>query len=157
MIKIAASQWICIALAIIALIAVAVTTRPAFKQQSNMVVVRLPGHRWFGDPQPTQACASDDLPYAWLSTAVYGCPTSTKPDEKAKFTERKAALFYEWSMWLDFPNADLQAEMDRAHLRAQVWEKLAEPSDRRRVRRDGCLKSERLESEYSLGSPFPQG
>ena len=126
MIKIAASQWIWIALAIIVLIAVAVTTRPAFKQQSNMAVVRLPGHRWFGDPQPAQACASEDLPYAWLSTAVYGSPTSTKPDEKAKFTEGKAALGDQWSMWLDFPHADLQAEMDRVHLRAQVWEKLSD-------------------------------
>lgn len=84
-----------------------------------MVVIRLPGHRWFGDPQPAQAYASEDLPYAWLSTAVYGSPTSTKPDEKARFTEGKAALGDQWSMWPDFPNADLQAKMD--HLRAQVW------------------------------------
>src|ERR1700679_989487 len=96
MTKIAASRGIWIVLAIIVLTTVAVTTRSAFKQQSNMVVIRLPGHRWFGDPQPAQAFASEDLPYAWLSTAAYGSPTSTKPDEKAKFTEGKAALGDQW-------------------------------------------------------------
>jgi hypothetical protein len=55
-----------------------------------MVVIRLPGHRWFGDPQPAQAFASEDLPCAWLSTAAYGSETSTKSDEKAKFTEGEA-------------------------------------------------------------------
>lgn len=123
MIKTAAFQWSWITLAIIVFITVAVTTRPAFKQQSNMVVIRLPGHRWFGDPQPAQAFASEDLPYAWLSTAAYGSPTSTKPDEKAKFTKGKAALGDKWCMWSDFPNADLRAKMDHVHLRAQVWEK----------------------------------
>jgi hypothetical protein len=123
MIMIAVSHRSWIVLAIIILITVAVTTRPAFRQQSNMVVIRLPGHRWFGDPQPAQAYASEDLPYAWLSTVAYGSPTSTKPDEKAKFTKGKAALGDQWSMWSDFPNADLQAEMDQVHLRAQVWEK----------------------------------
>jgi hypothetical protein len=123
MTKIAASRGIWIVLAIIVLTTVAVTTRSAFKQQSNMVVIRLPGHRWFGDPQPAQAFASEDLPYAWLSTAAYGSPTSTKPDEKAKFTEGKAALGDQWFMWPDFRDADLQAKMDRVHLRAQVWEK----------------------------------
>ena len=126
MIKIAVSRRIWIALAIIVLITVAVTTRPAFKQQSNMVVIRLPGHRWFGDPLPAQVYASEDLPYAWLSSAAYGSPTSTNPVEKAKFIEGKTALGDRWSMWPDFPNADLQAKMDHVHLRAQVWERPSE-------------------------------
>jgi hypothetical protein len=92
MLKEVISHWGWISLAVIALITAAVTTRPAFKQQSNMVVIRQPGHRWFGPPQPGQAYAAEDLHYAWLSTAAYGSPTSTKAAEITKFKEGSAGL-----------------------------------------------------------------
>jgi hypothetical protein len=126
MLKEAVSHWGWISFAVIALITAAVTTRPAFKQPSNMVVIRKPGHRWFGPPQPAQACAAEDLPYAWLSTAAYGSPTSTKAADSTKFQEGSAGLGDLWSRWTDFPDGDLQNEMTSVHLRAQVWEKQSE-------------------------------
>lgn len=126
MLKEVISHWGWISLAVIALITAAVTTRPAFKQQSNMVVIRQPGHRWFGPPQPAQAYAAEDLPYAWLSTAAYGSPTSTKAAEITKFKEGSAGLGDQWCLWTDFPDPDLQNEMTSVHLRAQVWEKQPE-------------------------------
>lgn len=123
MLRSAASHWVWIALAVIALVTIAVTTRPAFKQQSNMVVIRKPGHRWFGAPQSAQISAAEDLPYAWLSTAAYGSPNSTKADEIAKFKAGKDGLGDRWRLWTDFPDGRLQTEMNSVHLRALVWEK----------------------------------
>jgi hypothetical protein len=115
-----------ITLAVVVLTTAAVTTRPAFKQKSDEVVIRLPGHRWFGPVQSAQPSAAEDLPYAWLSTAAYGSPTSTNADEISKFKEGKAGLGDQWCLWTDFPDADLLAEMNSVHLRAQVWEKTSE-------------------------------
>jgi hypothetical protein len=123
MIKFAASHWVLIALAFILLVTIAVTTRPAFKQPSNMVVIRLPGHRWFGDPQPAQASAAEDLPYAMLSFAAYADPSSENQKDVATLREAQAGLGEQWCRWPDFPGADLQTEMKSVHLRAQVWEK----------------------------------
>jgi hypothetical protein len=119
-------MFVWITIAVIILITVAVTARPAFKQQSNEVVIRCPGHRWFGPPQPAQPFAAEDLPYAWLSTAAYGSPTSTKAEEVSKFSEARASLGDHWLMWTDFPNSELLVEMNSVHLRAQVWEKPSE-------------------------------
>jgi hypothetical protein len=81
-----------------------------------MVVIRQPGHRWFGPPQRAQASAAEDLPYAWLSTAAYGSPTSTKAAEITKFKEGSAGLSDQWRLWTDFPDADLENEMKSVHL-----------------------------------------
>jgi hypothetical protein len=81
-----------------------------------MVVIRQPGHRWFGPPQRAQASAAEDLPYAWLSTAAYGSPTSTKAAEITKFKEGSAGLGDQWRLWTDFPDADLENEMKSVHL-----------------------------------------
>jgi len=121
--KIVASRWPLIAFGFIALVTIAVTTRPAFKQQSSMVVVRLPGHRWFGDPEPAQASAAEDLPYALLSFSAYADPSSRDEKDVATLTEAQTGLGAQWHRWPDFPGPDLQKEMNSVHLRAQVWEK----------------------------------
>jgi hypothetical protein len=126
MLQEAVSHWGWIWFAVIALITAAVKTRTAFKQQSNMVVIRQPGHRWFGPSQPAQDSAAEDLHYAWHSMAAYGSPGSTKAAEIIKFKEDSAGLGDQLHLWTDFPEADLASGMKSVHLRAQVWENQSE-------------------------------
>jgi hypothetical protein len=121
MLRNAALHWGWIALAVIALMTVAVTIRPAFRQPSNMVVIRRPGHRWFGDPQPAQASAAEDLPYALLSYVAYASPSSKEAKDVCVFNEAHDELGPDWYLWPDFLDADQQNEMNSVHLRAQVW------------------------------------
>jgi hypothetical protein len=88
-----------------------------------MVVIRLPGHRWFGEPQRAQACAAKDAPYALLSFAAYASPSSKEAKDVSTFEEVSAGLGERWQRWPDFPDAVLLKEMNAVHLRAQVWEK----------------------------------
>jgi hypothetical protein len=54
------------------LISAVVMSRPAFRQRPGFVVIRKPGCRFLGHPQPVQPEASIDLDYALFSLAAYG-------------------------------------------------------------------------------------
>ena len=110
--------WVWVAVAIIVLIAAVVVSRPAFWQKPNMVVVRKPGNRFLGQPQPAQAFAAEDLPYALLSVSAYSYPAK----DQLACSDVSAGLGEQWVQWLNFPDKTLKAEMDAVHLRAQVWE-----------------------------------
>lgn len=112
-------------IAVFAIVLVAlliVMTRPAFRQKPDTVVIREPGHRFLGPPQPAQPEAAIDLDFALLSQAAYGGIKKDKPDKEAPCIDAKMVLEDEgWSLWADFPGTDLQNEMNAVHLRAEIW------------------------------------
>jgi hypothetical protein len=109
-----------VALAIVILITLAVVTRPAFQQKNNEVVVRQPGSRWLGPRKPAQPFASEDFPYAFLSSSAYCLPAPAVNDPRC--ADVVTNLGSQRKKWSDFPDSKLQSEMDAVHLRAQVWE-----------------------------------
>jgi hypothetical protein len=106
-----------------AVLAIIAISRPAYRQTPDKVVVRKPGRRFLGPLQDAQPFASEDLPYALLSAAAYNDIPKGKPDDDAFELDPKAILQSQgWVMWDDdFPSQELKAEMDLAHLRAEVW------------------------------------
>lgn len=104
-----------------------IATRPAFRQRPDQVVIRRPGQRMFGAPEPLGAVGTEDLPFALLSQAAY----KHKPDAK----QVKAGTSLDpdlelrkrgWTMWPDFGGSDLQNQIRNVHLRAEVWWHLQE-------------------------------
>ena len=99
----------------------------AFRQTSADVVVRTPGSRFLGPPQPAAPEARFDLQFAWLSEAAYGntpaglkekAAASSAPGEPlgvgkplggvGPCPESQASLFAAgWKMWPDFPDDGL--------------------------------------------------
>jgi hypothetical protein len=118
-----AEHRVLIALFLIALaVFLFVMSRPAFRQKPDTVVIREPGHRFLGSPQPAQSEAANDLDYAMLSQAAYGDIESDKPTKEEPCIDAERILEnHGWSMVPNFPGADLKKEMDEVHLRAEVW------------------------------------
>jgi hypothetical protein len=113
--------WIALFSIVLAVLAV-VTSRPAFRQKRNSVVIRKPGHRFLGAPQPAQREAAIDLDYALLSLAAYGDIKRNKADKEAPRIDAKEFLDNEgWSIYSTFPGTCLQKKMDAVHLRVEVW------------------------------------
>jgi hypothetical protein len=111
-----------IALLAIVLVFAVVTSRPAFRQQRNSVVIRKPGHRFLGPPQPAQREAAIDLEYALLSLAASGDIKKNKAEKEPPRIEAKEFLDNEgWSIYSTFPGTCLQKKMDAVHLRAEIW------------------------------------
>jgi hypothetical protein len=104
------------------LITAVVISRPAFRQKPDTVVIRKPGRRFLGPPQPAQPEATVDLDYALLSLAAYGDIEKKKPDKEPSRIDAKQVLEKEgWSICGSFPGTDLKNKMDAVHLRAEVW------------------------------------
>jgi hypothetical protein len=113
--------WIAV-FVIVLVVLLVVIGRPAFRQKSNTVVIRKPGHRFLGTPQPAQPEAATDLDYALLSQAAYGDLTKDKPGQEEPCVDAKKILASEgWTMLPNFPGKDLEKEMDAVHLRVEVW------------------------------------
>jgi hypothetical protein len=116
-------------LAILLLVTVVVMSRPAFRQKPNTVVIRKPGFRFLGPPQPAQPEAAADLDFALLSLAAYGDIEKSKPIRDTSRIDAKKILEKEgWSIWRSFPGTDLQQKMDAVHLRAEAWTNLSKNS-----------------------------
>lgn len=99
-----------------------IAMRPAFRQRPDQVVIRRPGQRMFGAPEPLGATGAEDLPFALLSQAAY----KHKPD--AKRVKAGASLDPDaelrkrgWTMWPDFGGSGLHNQIRNVHLRAEVW------------------------------------
>jgi hypothetical protein len=113
--------WIAL-FSIILVISAVVMSRPAFRQKPDSVVIRRPGYRFLGRPQPAQPEAAIDLDYALLSLAAYGDIKKNKPDkENSRIDANELLSGMGWSRWTTFPETNLQAKMDAVHLRAEVW------------------------------------
>lgn len=100
-----------------------VVNGPAFKQRPDQVVVRQPGKRFLGQPQPAAEEAKEDLDFALLSQAAY----QRKPDAK----DEKAECYLDpdsglkalgWHPWENFPNEELQKKIAKSNLRVEVWQ-----------------------------------
>jgi hypothetical protein len=93
------------------------------------VVIREPGRRFQGQPQPALSAAADDLDYALFSLAAYGDVKKDKPDEEQPCLDAKKILETEgWRKLPNFPATDLGAQMDAVHLRGEVWTNRAKSS-----------------------------
>lgn len=96
--------------------------RPAFLQESNQVVIREPGERLLGPPQPAAPEARKDLEFAWLSQAAYQRQPGSKKNQIANCVDADSALRNSgWSRWTDFPDAGLSEKFENSHLRVEVW------------------------------------
>ena len=113
--------WIALFSIVLVVLAI-VTSRPAFRQERNFVVIREPGHRFLGPPQPAHREAAIDLDYALFSLAAYGDIKKNKDDKEAPRINAKELLDKEgWRIYSTFPGTCLQKKMDAVHLRAEVW------------------------------------
>lgn len=113
--------WIALFLIVIAIFLV-VISRQAFWQEPDTVVIREPGRRFLGPPQPAQFEATNDLDYAMLSQVAYGDIEPDKPAKKEPCIDAKKILENEgWSRVPNFPGEDLEKEMKVVHLRAEFW------------------------------------
>jgi hypothetical protein len=95
---------------------------PAFRQKPDEVVIREPGERFLGKPRPATSEAKEDLDFALLSQAAYQREANSGKVEATDCPGADTLLEAAgWSPWKDFPNQDLQKEVDEVHLRVEVW------------------------------------
>jgi hypothetical protein len=96
--------------------------RPAFRQNSKEVVIREPGERYLGAPQPVRPEAQKDQDFARLSESAYEKMKADKSRQTSTVSAVDTALRGEgWVPWPNFPDDGLQQEIVNAHLRVQVW------------------------------------
>lgn len=124
--RVGSMNWrlaVLIAIGLVILIAYwRVSTRPAFRQKPSEVVFREPGERTLGLPQPIAAQARIDVDFALLSQAAYQRVPAKKKDDEANCDSADAALEKAgWSRWTDFPDSQVQAQIQESHLRVEVW------------------------------------
>lgn len=94
----------------------------SFNQKNNEVWLRKPGERLLGSPAPVLATAREHWQYAWLSEAAYQETRGNGPDGQERCAIADQILVENgWERWKDFPKGDLAAELQRVHLRADVW------------------------------------
>ncbi len=111
---------ILLVLAMLAFLRVAI--RPAFRQHPDQVVIRGPGQRMFGPPEPLGRIGREDLPFALLSQAAYERKPDAKQVTAGASLDPDAALQQRgWTRWPDFGGSALHAQIQRVHLRAEVW------------------------------------
>jgi hypothetical protein len=96
-------------------------SRPAFQQKVDEVVIREPGERFLGPPQPATAEARKDLEFAWLSEAAYQRVPDNQESHGNCLDADSALQNRGWSRWENFPDADLRKKIAISHLRVEVW------------------------------------
>lgn len=95
---------------------------PAYRQKATQVVIRQPGQRLLGRPEPIMLTGPEDLPFALLSQAAY----QRKPDAKGEKTEMcvDADATLEkmgWRRWKDLGGPELAERIRAVHLRVEIW------------------------------------
>jgi Lipase (class 3) len=107
---------------LILMVCIRLVKSPAFWQKSNEVVIREPGGRFLGPPQPVISEARNDLEFAWLSEAGYQRIPDNKNNHVGSCQDADSALHdMGWTRWADFPDAALLERITRSHLRVEVW------------------------------------
>ncbi|HYM43325.1 MAG TPA: hypothetical protein VET46_11230 [Steroidobacteraceae bacterium] len=114
----------------------------ALGQSPSEVVLREPGRRFLGAPLPAAPYAERHWQFAWLSLAAYaGTPAGRKRAARAVLEERRhpgrkapdgTPLAFRdpvgileragWWRWPAFEPASMWQQIERAHLRVEVWE-----------------------------------
>ena len=95
----------------------------AFCQRHDRVVIRKPGCRLLGPPQPVVPAARKHVDFALLSQVAYeeSLPAEKKEPVKS-FAEAAAAVKTAgWELWPDFPTSELLTKFTTSHLRVKVW------------------------------------
>jgi hypothetical protein len=101
----------------------------SMSQESDVALVREPGHRTYNDPPENLAASAHMLwEYAVLSDNVYlgdSMARLAKAEEgKACSLDRTDRLELQgWERWRDVPSSELKQEADAADLQLEVWEK----------------------------------
>ena len=107
--------------------AIRLVKSPAFPQRPDQVVIRRPGQRMFGPPEPLDEIGAEDLPFALLSQAAYKHKPDAKQVKSGEALDPDAELQRRgWSMWPDFGGTQLHKQIQNVHLRAEVWWNLQE-------------------------------
>jgi hypothetical protein len=103
--------------------------RPAFLQKRDQVVVREPGRRFLGKPQPVIVEARKHLVFALLSQAVYQRKPDATQEKDGEILDPDATLgILGWTRWKNFPDETLQRQFATVHLRVEVWSNTADNS-----------------------------
>jgi hypothetical protein len=118
-----AALWTVLSALVLLLLAyMRVAKRPAHRQQRDEVVIRRPGQRMFGAPEPLTATGPEDLPFALISQAAYQRKGDPKqPKTGASLDPDKVLEQYGWAKWPEFEKPELYAKMRKVHLRVEVW------------------------------------
>jgi hypothetical protein len=110
----------------------------ALGQNSNEVVVRVPGDRFLSAPQPIGPYANEHFEFAWLSDSAY-LQTAAGQRHLAKIAKSKRGdagppdpvahlNAAGWTEWQNFPDPVLHNQIVSTHLRVQVWERAEPPA-----------------------------
>lgn len=94
----------------------------SFQQTEKCVAYRRPGNRRIDEFRNTATQATQDLDFALLSLVAYQEPPGAKLTEKEStipdaISRLKASGWYRWS----FLDQELATELNKVHLRVQVW------------------------------------
>lgn len=118
----------------------------SFRQTEADVVIREPGTRMLGAPEPAQPEAIKDLEFAWLSEASYGNTPAGLNEKQATrdnsfgaasedFRESCPEGFSQaqlkaagWRVWPGFPSDGLLEKISKYHLRVEVWNREEPPA-----------------------------
>jgi hypothetical protein len=111
----------------------------ALVQNSTEVVVRAPGQRFLSAPLPDAPFAREHWEFAWLSDAAYQqTPAGQKHMKKlgasaladgGNSQDPDARLAAGgWRRWDNFPGEELRTQIEKTHLRVQVWERNDPPA-----------------------------
>jgi hypothetical protein len=111
----------------------------ALVQNSTEVVVRAPGQRFLSAPLRVAPFAREHWEFAWLSDAAYQqTPAGQKhmskleasaPADGGDSPDPDARLAAGgWRQWEYFPGEELRTQIEKTHLRVQVWERNDPPA-----------------------------
>jgi hypothetical protein len=99
-----------------------VVNHKAYYQAKDQVVIREPGRRLLGEPQPVASEARKDIEFAWLSQAAYQRAPDQPLNSASGCSGPDLALHNTgWVKWKRFPDGDPQKRIDSYHLRVEVW------------------------------------
>jgi hypothetical protein len=102
-------------------------------QESDLALIREPGHRTYNDPPEEVARSARYLwEYAILSDNVYLASSLARMAQAAEAKEcsleRTDRLELQgWERWRDVPSPELQAEAEEVDLQLEIWEKQSSP------------------------------
>lgn len=100
----------------------------SMQQTEEQVAVRLPGQRVISELRPFALEASRHLEYAWLSQSAYEKTEAARREPSDCREADNALTIAGWKRWNEFPKDEhLRAEIDRYHLRVEVWTKSDPP------------------------------
>src|SRR6185312_17258376 len=91
-----------------------IAMRPAFRQRPDQVVIRRPGQRMFGAPEPLGKTGAEDFPFALLSQAAYQHKPDAKRGKPGECLDPDSTLQQcGWTRWPDFGDSRLRSQIQK--------------------------------------------